>query len=68
MKVFEVIKRIRLAKLEKKFGISDFSVFMNINTGEYGNFYKHEMKSKGYVDPEIERLNNEILKNGLINQ
>lgn len=62
MKAFEVIKRIRLAKLEKKFGASDFSVFMNIKTGEYGNFYKHELKSKEYIDPEIERLNNEFKK------
>jgi hypothetical protein len=60
MKVMEVIKRIRLAKLEKKFGVSDFSVFMNLNTEDYSNYYKHERLNENYIDPEIERLNNEI--------
>lgn len=42
MKAFEVIKRIRLAKHEKKFGNTDFSVFMNVDIENYYEFYKHK--------------------------
>jgi len=42
--VFEVIKRIRLAKLDNKYGSSDFAGFMNVKLSEYGLHYKHEKK------------------------
>lgn len=46
MTSFEAIKRIRLAKLEKKFGVTEFAVFMNVNLSDYGTFYKHEKKQE----------------------
>lgn len=59
---FQVIKSIRMAKLEKKYGQTEFATFVNVELQNYSEVYKHEMKSKEYVDPEIERLNNEIKK------
>ena len=59
---FQVIKSIRMAKLEKKYGQTEFATFVNVEMQNYSEVYKHEMKSKEYVDPEIERLNNEIKK------
>jgi hypothetical protein len=41
MPVMQVIKRIRLAKLGKKFGVTDFSAFMDLNIDDYTNHYKH---------------------------
>lgn len=41
---FEVIKRIRLAKTEKKYGITEFAIFMNVNLSDYSDFYKHVKK------------------------
>lgn len=41
MPVTEVAKRVRLAKLEKKYGVTDFSIFMEVNPYEYANSYKH---------------------------
>ena len=51
-----------MAKLEKKYGQTEFATFVNVEMQNYSEVYKHEMKSKEYVDPEIERLNNEIKK------
>lgn len=59
---FQVIKSIRMAKLEKKYGQTEFATFVNVELQNYSEVYKHEMKSKEYVDPEIERLNNGIKK------
>ena len=59
---FEIIKRIRLAKLEKKFGNTEFAIFMNVDITEYSTLFKHKALNSNYVDPEIERLNNEIKK------
>lgn len=42
MPVMQVIKRIRLAKLGKKFGVTEFSAFMDVNIDEYTNYYKHK--------------------------
>ena len=39
---FEVIKRIRLAKMEKKYGVTEFAIFMNVTLSDYGDFYKHK--------------------------
>ena len=62
MPAFEIIKRIRLSKLEKKFGNTEFAVFMNVDITEYSTLFKHKAQNSNYVDPEIERLNNEIKK------
>lgn len=39
---FECIKRIRLAMLEKKYGVTEFAIFMNVTLSDYGDFYKHK--------------------------
>lgn len=52
MTSFEAIKRIRLAKMEKKFGVTEFALFMNVDLSDYSTFYKHEKKQ----EPET-RLN-----------
>lgn len=57
--VFEVVKRIRLAKQEKKFGNTEFATFMNVNLSDYQDFYEHEkieipeqvVTSYGYAEP-----------------
>lgn len=46
MPVMEVIKRIRLAKLDNKYGVTDFSAFMNVRLSEYSTYYKHEHKEE----------------------
>jgi hypothetical protein len=56
----QVIKRIRLAKHIQKYGVTEFAIFMNVDLNEYSNIYKHEKLNENYIDPEIERLNNEI--------
>jgi hypothetical protein len=60
MKAIEVIKRIRLAKHIPKYGVTEFAIFMNVDITSYSTFYKHAQISEGYIDPEIEKLNNEI--------
>lgn len=42
MNPLEVVKRIRLAKHERKFGASEFAIFMNVDLTTYSNFYKHK--------------------------
>ena len=44
MPVLEVIKRIRLAKQEPKFGVTEFAVFMNVNLSDYAEFFEHKKK------------------------
>ena len=64
---FQVIKSIRLAKLEKKYGQTEFATFVNIELQNYSETYKHEKKNDNGTDPETERLNREVsesLKNG----
>ncbi len=46
MTSFEAIKRIRLAKMEKKFGVTEFALFMNVDLSDYSTFYKHEKKQE----------------------
>ena len=46
MTVTEVIKRIRLAKLDNKFGATDFAAFMNVRLSDYSTHYKHEHKEQ----------------------
>lgn len=38
----DAIKRIRLAKFEKKYGVTEFTTFMTVNIDEYAEKYKHE--------------------------
>lgn len=45
MPVIEVIKRIRLAKMKEKYGVTDFAAFMNVKLQDYSDFYKHVSKS-----------------------
>lgn len=45
MPYFEVIKRIRLAKHEKKYGNTEFAIFMNINLDNYSELYRHKAKA-----------------------
>lgn len=64
---FQVIKSIRLAKLEKKFGQTEFATFINVELQNYSETYKHELKNENKIDSETERLNREVsesLKNG----
>lgn len=42
IRAYEVMQRIRLAKLEKKYGEIDFSVFMNVNLDQYNKYFKLE--------------------------
>lgn len=44
MPYFEVIKRIRLAKHVKKYGVTEFAIFMNVDLSSYSEFYKHKPK------------------------
>jgi len=54
---FEVIKRIRLAKMEKKYGVTEFAIFMNVNLSDYGTFYKHiKQSSETESDLEAQRI------------
>lgn len=71
----EVIKRIRLAKLDIKFGVSEFAKFMNVEINEYSSYYKHKRREelssntelsieKAQTYLEISRF--EILKTGWV--
>lgn len=42
--VTDAIKRIRLAGLEKKFGVTEFAIFMNVDLNSYSDNYKQEKK------------------------
>ena len=41
IRAYEVMQRIRLAKLEKKYGEIDFSVFMNVDIKQYSRYYNY---------------------------
>ena len=41
IRAYEVMQRIRLAKLEKKYGEIDFSVFMNVNISNYSKYFNY---------------------------
>ena len=41
IRAYEVMQRIRLAKIEKKYGEIDFSVFMNVNIKEYSKYFNY---------------------------
>jgi len=56
----EILKRIRLAKLEKKYGVTEFAIFMNVRIDSYTEFYKHVRLNQNTIDPVIEKLNKEI--------
>lgn len=43
---WEVVKRIRMAKQEKKYGVTEFATFMNVGIGNYAEVYKHEKKKE----------------------
>lgn len=63
----QIVKCIRLAKLEKKYGPTEFATFINVPFNDYAQTYKHvEIKDK-FIDPEIERINNEIAEKEAIN-
>lgn len=47
----QVIKRIRLASLQKRYGVTEFAVFMDVPYKDYGEYYKHTAL------PEREELN-----------
>lgn len=38
----EILKRVRLAKMKEKYGVTDFSIFMNVDIKNYTVFYKHK--------------------------
>lgn len=40
MSPYECIKRIRLSKHEKKYGASEFAIFMNVNLNQFPEYYK----------------------------
>ena len=40
IRAYEVMQRVKMAKLEKKYGELDFSVFMNVNIEHYGKYFK----------------------------
>lgn len=44
MKPIEVLKRIRLAKHSKRYGVSEFAMFMDLNLNDYGELYKYKKK------------------------
>ena len=56
----EILKRVRLAKLEKKYGVTEFAIFMNVRIDSYTEFYKHVRLNQNTIDPVIEKLNKEI--------
>lgn len=41
IRAYEVMQRIRLAKLEKKYGEIDFSVFMNVDISKYNKYFNY---------------------------
>lgn len=54
MSAKEIIKRIKLAKLQKKYSVSEFSNFIEVNISDYGKYYKHEkpeQKKYSYAIP-----------------
>ena len=61
MPVTEVIKRIRLAKLDNKFGVTDFAAFINVRLSDYSTFYKYEHKEE---TPTRVNYNDEIMGYG----
>lgn len=45
MPFWEVIKRIRLAKHVKKYGVSEFAIFTNVKLSDFGDVYKYKSKT-----------------------
>lgn len=44
MKPLEVLKRVRLAKHVKKYGVSEFAMFMDVNLNQFSELYKYHKK------------------------
>lgn len=44
MKPYQVVKRIRLAKHSKKYGVSEFACFMEVELNDFPELYKFKRK------------------------
>ena len=61
--VYEIIKRIRMACIEKKYGVSEFATFINADIREYSDLFKFKKREQitenipdktEYVKPIVE--------------